>query len=542
MTDEIRPGEERPEEFSKSRVRWRPPTQYLLTGIVAAVTSVLIYAGVQYHYQTKNTSVNAQAALDNPLSAQTESKPLNGGGLSELKKTSESFRAIAKKVGPAVVNVKATRGIKKPKMKIRRGGPRRPQQPQGPDDEGGEEGMPFDDPFREFFERFGAPFPYHQQPDQSPQSSLGSGVIIDKRGYVVTNNHVVEGASEVMVTLSSEKTDVKAKVIGTDPRSDLAVLKIEKGSDFPSVEWSDSDAVEVGDWAIAIGSPFALGQSVTVGIVSAKGRSAEGINAGYGGDLIQTDAAINPGNSGGPLVDLEGRVMGINTAIYTRSGGYMGIGFAIPSNMAKEVAGKLISDGKIVRGWLGVYIQPLDPDLGKELGVKDGVGIHEVIVDSPAAKAGIQAGDVIVEVDGKAVKEVNTLQRTIGSYKPGQTVKIKVVSYADKKSRTVTVKVGTLPDKDSESEKEQPGGNNDEPDKLGLLLSKSKDGLVVDSIQPGSIGDQVGLEAGDVLVRVNRKTVDSVANYKKLITGSKRLYLEVKRKGRTLFFQFGLPE
>lgn len=535
MSDEIRPGDERPEDYSpKKKFSFKGNLGYVIAGVVAALVSVMLYSGGQYYYQTRNTAVSAQSqtVLDNPLSAQTEKTP----GMTELKKTSESFRQIAKKLGPAVVNIKATRGQKKPPVRLRGGRGRRPE-PQQPEDDGG--GM--DDPFREFFERFGAPFP-HQFQDPGPQASLGSGVIIDKQGYIVTNNHVVEGATEVLVSLPSDKTDIKAKIVGTDPRSDLAVLKLLKNGDYPAAEWSDSDSVEVGDWAVAIGSPFALGQSVTVGIISAKGRSAEGLNAGYGGDLLQTDAAINPGNSGGPLVDLEGKVMGINTAIYTRSGGYMGIGFAIPSNLAKDVVSKLISDGKIVRGWLGVLIQPIDAELGKELGVKDGVGIHEVIVDSPAAKAGLQAGDVIIEVDGKAVKEVNALQRTIGSYKPGQSVKIKVVGYADKKTRTVTVKVGTLPDKDPEMGEERGGPQDQEPDKLGLLLEKGKEGMIVNSIQPGSIADQVGLEPGDIIVRVNRKPADSLATYKKLIKDSKKVYLEIKRKSRTLFFQFGLPE
>ena len=522
MSDELHPTGE-PQRTQRG-LRKLVPTAYLITALIAAVVSVLIYAGVQYTFQTRNTAQVANSVLDNPLKAQS-----GGNGTNALKNTSESFRQIAKKLGPAVVNIKSTRGAKKAPRGMRRGRP-------GPDDGG--EGM--DDPFREFFERFGAPFPFHGMPDQSPQTSLGSGVIIDKSGIVVTNNHVVEGASEVMVTLSNEKTDLKAKILGSDPRSDLAVLKIEKGGEFPFAEWSDSDTVEVGDWAIAIGSPFALGQSVTVGIVSAKGRSAQGLGAAdYSGELIQTDAAINPGNSGGPLCDLDGRVMGINTAIYTRSGGYMGIGFAIPSNLAKDVVGKLIKDGKITRGWLGVLIQPLDPEMAKELGIKEGVGIHEVIPDSPAAAAGIQAGDVIVEVDGKEVKEVTALQRTISGYKPGQTVRIKVVSYTDKKSRTVSVKIGTLPDKDEEI---RLGERQGEPDKLGITVAKAKDGLVIDSVVPNSLADQLGLEVGDVIVRVNRKKVDSVESYSKSMDNSKRVYLEIKRKGRTLFFQFGLPQ
>lgn len=514
---------------------WGTPTGYLLTAFIAAIVSVLIYAGIQYSFQARNTATSAEKVLDNSLRAESGS-PGTTTGVVDLKRTSESFRSIAKKLGPAVVNIKSTRGVKRPPRAAQGPGRRFRREQPSPDDEEG-----YTDPFREFFERFGAPFPFQPFPqEQSPQTSLGSGVIIDKSGIVVTNNHVVEGATEVIVTLSNDKTDVKAKIIGTDPRSDLAVLRMEKGGDYPAAEWSDSDTIEVGDWAIAIGSPFALGQSVTVGIVSAKGRSAQGLGAAdYAGELIQTDAAINPGNSGGPLVDLDGKVMGINTAIYTRSGGYMGIGFAIPSNLAKDVVGKLIKDGKIVRGWLGVYIQPLDEELAKELGIKDGVGIHEVIPDSPAAKAGLKAGDVVVEVDGKAVKETAALQRTISGYKPGQTVKIKVVGYSDKKSRTVSVTIGTLPDKDVDEGPRD--GAPGEPDKLGLVVSKGKEGVVVDEVQPQSVADAAGFEPGDVIVRINRKNLESVADYKKQVASAKRLFLEVKRKGRTLFLQMTVP-
>ena len=232
--------------------------------------------------------------------------------------------------------------------------------------------------------------------------------------------------------------------------------------------------------------------------------------------------------------------MGVNTAIYTRSGGYMGIGFAIPSNTAKEISSKLITHGKIIRGWLGVYIQPLDQELAKELGVKAGVGVHEVIEDSPAAAAGVKAGDIIVEVDGKAINDTTQLQRLISGFKPGDSVKLRVVSYTDKKARAVTVKIGDLPDTDTRSQEErsQPGT----PDKLGLVLSKGKDGLMIEAIQPGSMADQVGLEPGDVLVRVNRKEVQTIEAYKKIVDSSGRLYLEIKRRGRTLFYQFVLPE
>lgn len=528
MSDEFQPQSE------KGRSRW---STYLVVGVVAAITSVLIYGSIQFFYQLASPKPTAQAVLDNPVKA-AEEKPLGPEG-TVLKKTSESFRMVAKKVGPAVVNIKATKGSSKREgMRPPRGMSRKRNPfPEGEEGEGGPGGR---DPFFDFFERFGHPFPFM---DQGPQTSLGSGVIMDKKGIVVTNNHVVDGATEILVNLNGDKTELKAKVIGTDPKTDLAVLQVQGGKDLPAAEWADSDSVEVGDWAIAIGSPFALGQSVTVGIVSAKGgRNSSLTGVDFGGDLIQTDAAINPGNSGGPLCDLEGRVMGINTAIYTRSGGYMGIGFAIPANLARDVASKLATDGKIVRGWLGVYIEPLAPDLAKELGIKEGVGVREVIENSPASEAGLKAGDVVLEVDGKPVKEPAVLQKTIGSYKPGQSVKVKVASYADKKTRTVTVKVGKLPDEPTAAkvEKEKDG----EPDKLGLLVSPSpaKDGMVVDNLQPGGIGEQSGLEPGDVIVRINRKVVDSAAMYKKQVSSSRRLFLEVKRKGRTLFVQVTLPE
>ncbi|MBY0371535.1 trypsin-like peptidase domain-containing protein [bacterium] len=498
---------------------------YLFAGGIAALVSVLIYAGVQYTYTRSPDATAKIGTLDNPAAAQL------GPEGTLLKKTSESFRLIAKKVGPAVVNIKST---KRPTTAGRRG----LRQRGGEDEE-----SPYSrDPFFEFFERFGQPFPFPQQ--EGPQTSVGSGILVDKAGIVVTNNHVVAEANEILVTFNGQKTDIKAKIIGTDPKTDLAVLKLESTKDLPEpAVWADSSSVEVGDWAIAIGSPFALGQSVTVGIVSAIGGRNSMALAGteYGGDLIQTDAAINPGNSGGPLCDLEGKIIGVNTAIYTRSGGYMGIGFAIPSDLARDVTSKLAKDGKIVRGWLGVYIQPLDEELGKELGVKQGVGIHEVLEESPAAKAGLRAGDAIVQINGKDVTEVTALQKMIAGFKPGQKIEMRVVSYADKKTKNVTVNIGELPDSDSLAEKGSAPADA-APDKLGLVVTKGKNGLVVEAVQPGSMGEQVGLEVGDILVTVNRKKLDTLANYRKLLGGSKKIYLEVKREGRTLFYQFTLPK
>lgn len=507
---------------------------YLVLAIVAALASVGVYAGAQYLYQVAaSKSEQTQPPLDNPASAETKTESSNhDAGTTALKKTSESFRSVAKKVGPAVVNIKATRGVKKPKM----GRPGRRRQAPGPEDED----SPFPrDPFWDFFERFGAP---HMMPEPGPQTSLGSGIIIDKNGTVVTNNHVIDGGTEIMVRVGTDNNELKAKIIGTDPKTDLAVLKIEGAKDLPFAAWGDSDSAEVGDWAIAIGSPFALDQSVTVGIISAKGRNQVGLGNDFRADMIQTDAAINPGNSGGPLCDIDGNIIGVNTAIYSRSGGYMGIGFAIPANLAKDIVNRLLKEGKIVRGWLGVYIQPLDPELAKDLGLKQGVGIHEVIEGSPAANAGLQAGDVVLEVDGKTVKEVTELQRRIGDFKPGQTVKLKVMGYADKKSRAITVKVGTLPEEqgpgpEDRSETEQ------EPDKIGLVLGMKGKEVVIKGIEPGSLAEtMLGLEVGDVILRVNRQNITSIASYKKALKTTKHVYLEVKRKGRNLFFQFALPD
>jgi serine protease Do len=516
----------------------RGSVTYFIVALAAAAFSVMLYAGGQYLYQTLSDKKPAalQTAIDNPASADTKAAPQpTGDGTAQLRKSSEGFRSVAKKVGPAVVNITAKKGAPK-KTKPRMG--RRRQAP----DEEGEGGNP-QDPFFEFFERFGMPFggqPFPMQ--ETPQTSFGSGFIIDKKGLVVTNHHVVEGASEIFVKIVGERKELKAKLIGSDSRTDLAVIKIEGQKDLPIAEWADSDAVEVGDWAIAIGSPFNLDHSVTVGIVSAKNRNAQGLGNEFGGELIQTDAAINPGNSGGPLCDIDGKVMGVNQMIYTRSGGYMGIGLAIPSNLAKAVMVKLVEHGKVVRGWLGVYIQPLDPELASELGVKDGVAVQESVEGSPAEKAGIAAGDVIIEVDGKAVTNVTELQNKISNYKPGETVKIKVISYDAKKQKTVNVKIGELPKETESRNSPQEGGADDEPDKLGLVVGAKGREVVIKGIEPGSLAE-MGLEVGDVIVRINRQAVTSVSQYKKIVESSKKFYLfEVKRKGRTLVFTLKVPE
>lgn len=506
----------------------KKPLLYLFGALSAAVLSVAIFAGAQLFSGRKN-------ALDNPVSAKTaDSSAGASSGISELKKTSESFRSVAKTIGPAVVNIKSTKGgaKQKPPRGPRRGRPGRPLPPPE-EDEGG--GGPRD-PFFDFFERFGNPF---QQ--EMPQTSLGSGIVIDPKGYVVTNNHVVEDASEIIVSLAGDKMDLKAKVIGTDPRTDLALLKVDPPKDLPAAEWADSDTVEVGDWAIAVGSPFDLRQTVTVGIVSAKGRSSNVLGGGdHVGEFIQTDAAINPGNSGGPLCTIEGKVMGVNTAIYTRSGGYMGIGFAIPSNIAKDIISKLRTQGKIVRGWLGVNIGNLDEAARKKLGLSGGVRIAEVMPESPAAHSGLGAGDVILDVDGKAVEDTNQLRNIIMGFKPGQTVKLKVLAYSDQKKKTISVKIGELP---AEPQLVK-GGEEATTDKLGVVVAevKGKEGVVVQGVEMGSIAQMSGMEEGDEIVSVNRKPTKTVAAYKKATSSGGSFDLEVKRQGRRIFITIVTPE
>jgi serine protease Do len=304
-------------------------------------------------------------------------------------------------VKPAVVNISTIQAARQPRRGFR--SPFRGQEP-----------------FEEFFERFfGGPMP-----QQRPQQSLGSGFLIDADGYILTNNHVIENAGMIMVKLADEK-EYEAKVVGRDPRTDLALIKINARGDLPVAPLGDSDSLQVGEWVIAIGNPFGLGQTVTAGIVSAKGRV---IGQGPYDDFIQTDAAINPGNSGGPLFDTRGEVVGINTAIFSQAGGNIGIGFAVPVNLAKSLLPQLKAKGRVSRGWLGVSIGPVTDEAVEELKLKDKKGalVMEVVERSPADRAGLQEGDVIVAFDGKDVARATDLPRLVGTTPSGKEVMLRV--------------------------------------------------------------------------------------------------------------------
>jgi serine protease Do len=369
-------------------------------------------------------------------------------------------------------------------------------------------------------------------------------VIISPEGYILTNNHVVDHATEVTVTLS-DKREMKARVVGTDPRTDIAVLKIE-GSNFPSLVLGDSSKVEVGDIVLAIGDPFGVGQTVTSGIVSATGRGGLGIEEVE--DFIQTDAPINPGNSGGALVDDEGHLIGINTAILSgNSGGNQGIGFAVPINMARHDMDQILAHGKVERGYLGILPQNITPAMAKALNISEtnGALVGDVTANSPASKAGLKTGDIILSVNGEAVSDANQLRLKIGNLDPSSKINLKVMR--DGRSMEIPVQLGEFPNQ------ERASVNKDEKDGvvLGvsvenltpetaqqLKLAPQTKGVVVNEVSPSSRAAEAGLQPGDVIQQVNRKPVTNINDFKQMINSAKTdspLLLLVYREGTTLF-------
>ena len=397
--------------------------------------------------------------------------------------------------------------------------------------------------FWEPFERFFGPAP-RQRPRQR---SLGSGFILNHDGLILTNNHVVENAEKILVRLDNEH-EYEATLIGRDPKTDIAVIKIEADKEklTPAV-LGDSESLRVGDWIIAIGNPFGLEHTVTSGIVSAKGRF---IGQGSYDDFIQTDAAINPGNSGGPLVNLDGEVVGINSAIFSRSGGNIGIGFAIPINLAKELLPQLKEKGKVTRGWLGVYIQKVTPEIAESLGLADDKGalVADVMPDTPAEEAGIEVGDVIVEFDGQKVEDSTDLPTIVARTPISKAVPVKVIR--NDKVETVSVQVGELKDEEvavAQGESQQFGLTVQTltPEIAeNLSIDASTKGVVVSGVEPGGAAEEAGIQRGDVILEINRKPVKNVADYNKALPkeDSDKSTLFLVRRGESTIFLALKPE
>jgi len=432
------------------------------------------------------------------------------------------FVNLAKKLKPMVVNISTTQ--------VSEG---RGTQEFGSPFGGGE-----DDPFNDFWRRFfGGPTPRGPQ----RQRSLGSGFIIDGDGSILTNNHVVENASKIVVKLAGDDQDYEAKVIGRDPKTDIAVIKISAKSSLQAASLGDSDRLEVGEWVMAIGNPFGLDGTVTSGIVSAKGR--HNITQGPYDNFIQTDASINPGNSGGPLINMRGEVIGINTAIFSRTGGNIGIGFAIPINLVKELLPQLRGKGKVTRGYLGVLIQKVTPDIAESLGMDKGYGalVANVSKDGPAEKAGVKVGDVIVEFDGLAIKDSGDLPIIVARTPVEKKVRMKVLR--DKKEVVLNVSVGELKDEEIVASAPEKGELGLTVQRLTPQMAESlglerSEGVVVTAIEPGSAAEEAGIRRGDVILEVDRRAVRTLDEYKKALAGARKgrgvLFL-VRRGESTLF-------
>lgn len=460
-----------------------PKKQFVVYAAVLILIGLIIGLGISanFNWHTK---------------AFTEETEISRESIDILSRTGQAMAEVAAAVKPAVVNISSTRTVKIP-------GVRTPF---------------FDDPFFRRF--FGDDLGHFGQPREYKQSGLGSGVIVDQAGYILTNNHVIKDADEITIKLS-DKREFKGKVVGTDSKTDLAVIKIDS-THLPVLKLGDSDRLKVGETVIAVGNPFGLTQTVTSGIVSATGRANVGI-ADYE-DFIQTDAPINPGNSGGALVNVRGELVGINTAIFSTSGGYQGIGFAIPSNMAKVVMDNLIKKGKVVRGWLGVSIQPVTPELAKQFGIKEEKGalIGDVVEDGPAEKAGIRRGDVIIEYDGKEIHDPSALRNSVAATAPGEKIPLKVIR--DGKTITLYVTIAELP-----VDIEKLRGTFDNPLKgvtvrgltpelkKNLNIPKRISGVIITDIEEGSPAEGV-LMANDVITEINRKRINSMKDYEAVVS------------------------
>jgi serine protease Do len=470
----------------------------VLTGAIVGVTGLVLSGRA--------------IGLDNDKAAPA---PLNPAITAPVRALSQAFEAVAAQVRPAVVSVYSERIVKE-------------NEGESEQQFGDGNGNP-NDLFRQFFGRNGQG-PAHQQ--HRAEHGMGSGMILDKEGHILTNYHVVKDVDTVKVKLADNR-QFEAKVVGTDPKSDVAIIQI-KGQvpdNLPTVKLGDSKDLKVGDWVMAIGAPFGLTQTVTAGIISATGRNDVGIEDYE--DFLQTDAAINPGNSGGPLVDMEGRVIGMNTAIATGMGQNAGVGFAIPSNMIKGFIPTLAKGGTISRGFLGVGIQDLNDSLAAQFGAHDtnGALVSQVNNNTPAGKAGLKTGDVIVRYDGKAITNSRTLRQAVADTTPN--TKVPVTVLRNGKEVNVDVTVGAIPGKEVAANSSQDNAEPSNSHRFGMqvqpltpdlaqqLGATSDHGVVIDGVEPGSPAAEAALQPGDIIVEANRKPVDNVNELKSALAGSK---------------------
>lgn len=484
---------------------------------LAALSALLIWGG-QSLSSSHASSPAASTAM--PVALQMSSAPSNG------------FTEVAKAVTPAVVNITT---VTTEKVSDSRG---------LPDD--------LRDRMEEFFGGQGGPFgPRGFRGPQGPGEprdhrggGQGSGVIVSPDGYILTNNHVIDGARTVTITLP-DKREFQGKIVGADPKTDLAVVKID-GQNLPTVSWGDATQLQVGEYVLAVGNPFGLNSTVTLGIVSALGRGRMGITQYE--DFIQTDAAINPGNSGGALVNTQGELVGINTAIFSQTGGYQGVGFAVPTSMSKPIYESLVKNGKVVRGFLGVSIQDLNPELAKSFGIKDAKGalVSDVKDDGPAGQAGVKQGDIITAYHGSSVGDATALQRQVTKTSVGTKVTVRVVRDGQEKDLTVTV--GEQPDTTKTAKAET--GEKDyafagvavqdlDRDTAKELGVKGKaQGVVVTAVEPDSGAEKAGVMRGDVIREINRQPVKSVKDFEKVSSGLKKgenALILIDRRGNALF-------
>lgn len=481
--------------------------------IISVIGAVVIGAGATLAFIPSN---HPPLAVTRAAEARTvsNSQPAPVG-------LSEGFSAVVEPLLPAVVNISSSKVVKSPRGQF-----------QFPDD-------PF---FRQFFGN-----PFGDQPREQREHSLGSGVIVSPDGYVLTNNHVVDGATDIEVSLK-DKRQLKAKVVGTDPRTDIAVLKIP-ATGLSTVPLGNSSKLHVGDIVLAIGDPFGIGETVTMGIVSATGRRALDIE-GPGGyeDFIQTDAAINPGNSGGALVNVRGELIGINTAIISNGGGgNQGVGFAVPVDMARHVMDQIVKTGKVTRGYLGVMIQEVTPDLAKAFGLSSAEGalVGDVTPDSPGAKAGLQKGDVIMAMDGQPISDFQELRLRVSESAPGQAVKLQIVRNGEK--REIAATLGELPKEaaavGSSPERGESALEGLQVETLTPEVARQFDlrpgirGVVVTEVDSGTASAEAGLTRGDVIQEVNRKPVTNVGEFRAAIraAGNEPVLLLVNRGGTTSY-------